>query len=72
MRESEIALHKQERERERERMLGAGVSSLSREISARLVEAERQPERDKEDEERAYANREDERCNEKSKLQGKR
>lgn len=53
-------------------MLGAGVSSLSGEISARLAEAERQPERDKEDEERAYANREDERCNEKSKLQRKR
>ncbi len=33
--------------RERERMLGAGVSSLSGEISARLAEAERQPERDK-------------------------
>lgn len=43
-------------ERERERMLGAGVSSPSSEISARLAEAERQPEQDKEDEERAYAN----------------
>lgn len=45
-----------ERDREGERMLGARESSLSREISARLAEAERQPERDKEDEERAYAN----------------
>lgn len=53
-------------------MLGAGVSSLSREICARLVEAERQPVRDKQDEESAYANREDERCNEKNKLQRKR
>lgn len=42
--------------RERERMLGAGVSSPSNEISGRLAEAERQPRRDKEDEERAYAN----------------
>lgn len=37
-------------------MLGAGVSSLSSEISARLVEAERQPERDKEDEKSTWAN----------------
>lgn len=37
-------------------MLGAGVSFLSKKISDRLAEAERQPERDKEDEERAYAN----------------
>lgn len=37
-------------------MLGAGVYFLSKEISGRLAEAERQPEIDKEDEERAYAN----------------
>lgn len=41
---------------ERRKMLGAGVSFLSKKISGRLAEAERQPERDKEDEERAYAN----------------
>lgn len=43
-------------------MLGAGVSSLSREISARLAETERQPERDKRDEGRMNANRGVERC----------
>lgn len=37
-------------------MLVAGVSSLCREINGRLTKAKRQPERDKEDEERAYAN----------------
>lgn len=57
---------------ESERMLGAGVSSLSREISARLVETERQPERDKRDEGRMNANRGDKRCNAKSKQQPER
>lgn len=53
-------------------MLGAGVSSLSREISARLAETERQPERDKQDERRMNANRGDERCHAKSKQQPER
>lgn len=39
-------------------MLRVGVFSPSREISARLVEVERQPEGDEQDEEGAYANRE--------------
>lgn len=39
-------------------MQRVGVISSSRKISARLVEVERQPEGDEQDEERAYANRE--------------
>lgn len=43
-----------------------GVFSSSREISARLVEVERQPEGDKQDEEGVHANRERRRCNGKT------
>lgn len=43
---------------EKKIMLRVGVFSSSREISARLVEVERQPEGDEQDEEGAYANRE--------------
>lgn len=42
-------------------LLRVGVFSSSREISARLVEVERQPEGDEQDEEGANANRERER-----------
>lgn len=55
-----------------DRTPGVGVSSPCREISSRLVEAERQPAGDKQDDESAYAEREDERCNEKTKLQQKK
>lgn len=47
-------------------MLRVGVFSSSREISARLVEVERQPEGDEQDEEGAYANRDRRRCNGKT------
>lgn len=40
------------------KIMWVGVFSSSREISTRLVEVERQPEGDEQDEERAYANKE--------------